>query len=290
MEDFTVIRKNETRESERQPPYAEISHGICAVIDTQPTYSQEGYPGSRRIIPISTIENPSSSNSPEFQRVGIDVLGISNEIYIQQTVELLDLIAAVESENRYLIKVPRGDTIFEAGEKSANWQRAIMGSARSFVLTIYDRSRNEVLRIYRMAACTCCFMYCCCLQHLVVYSPHLNLLGSVKQEWSMFVPTFTVKNANGESIYRIEGPSRCMYCVHTEDNFNILSFDGTRLVGSISNQWNDIQGQHNLSIMFPSEEGIHMRAVLLGAAFLMQYMFFESSKKASRIRLSRFNQ
>ncbi|XP_046383387.1 phospholipid scramblase 1-like [Ischnura elegans] len=290
MAEFGSARQYGNGAVEERPPYAEISSGTCAVINTQPTYNPQGHPRSRPIIPVAIVGNQQPQNQPEFQRAGIDVLGIADEIYVQQTVELLDLVAAVESENRYLIKVPRGDTIFEVAEKSSGCQRAVIGAARSFVLMIFDRSRNEVLRIYRMAACTCCFMYCCCLQNVEVYSPHSNLLGSIRQEWSMLIPTFSVRNAAGDRIYRIEGPSTFMFCVNMEDNFKIMSCDGTRIVGSISNIWNDVQAQHNLHVVFPRDEGTQMKAVLLGAAFLLQYMFFERSKRASRIRLNRFTQ
>ncbi|KAG8222967.1 hypothetical protein J437_LFUL000262 [Ladona fulva] len=208
---------------------------------------------------------------------------------IQQTVELLD--PAVESENRYVIKVPRGDTIFEVAERSSEWQRAILGSSRSFYLHVFDRSRREVLQLRRrQAACSCCLCHCCCafVQQVQVYIPPYTLLGSVTQECSLFVPTFLAKNAADDIIYKIEGPSSCIG-MNMESTFKILTYDGTREVGSIMNQWNDLHLQHNLRVIFPFEENSDMRAVLLGAAFLLQYMFFESSKKASRLRLSRFN-
>lgn len=53
-----------------------------------------------------------------------------------------------------------------------------------------------------------------------VYSPPGTLAGRIEQEWSICEPKFTVKNASGDVVLRIEGPF-CTYGICGDVEFQV---------------------------------------------------------------------
>jgi len=63
--------------------------------------------------------------------------------------------------------------------------------------------------------------FLCLLQSLDVFSPPGQLAGTVEQEWSICVPKFVVKNAEGEVVLRIEGPF-CTFSLCGSVEFQVI--------------------------------------------------------------------
>ncbi|XP_077865055.1 phospholipid scramblase 1-like [Saccoglossus kowalevskii] len=62
----------------------------------------------------------------------------------------------------------------------------------------------------------------------------------------------------------------------------VLSTDGATQVGKISKQWSGMVKEmftdaDNFGITFPMDLDVNMKAVMLGACFLIDFMFFEKS-------------
>lgn len=72
----------------------------------------------------------------------------------------LTVLANVESENRYIIKVPQGETLYCASETSASCERMCFGSSRSFVMKVYDQTQQEAFEFRRRLACGSCSFWC----------------------------------------------------------------------------------------------------------------------------------
>lgn len=73
-------------------------------------------------------------------------------------------------------------------------------------MKIFDAYRNETINFYRpYAPASCCFP--CCLHVLEVTLPNGQMIGSVKQEYSIYTH-FSVKDHNDDIILRIEGAGR----------------------------------------------------------------------------------
>lgn len=76
---------------------------------------------------------------------------------------------------------------------------------RPFDMKVMDAYQKEVIHFYRPLACaSCCFP--CCLQSIEVSSPPGQVIGRIDQEWTLCYPHYSVKNHNGETVLRIEGP------------------------------------------------------------------------------------
>lgn len=111
-----------------------------------------------------------------------------------------------------------------------------------------------------------------------VSSPPGTLVGTVEQEWSVCFPTFAIKNPNGETVLRIEGPF-CTMRICGDVEFNLTSADGKTKVGKISKQWTGLVREmftdaDYFGITFPMDLDVRMKAVMLGACFLIVSAIF----------------
>lgn len=111
------------------------------------------------------------------------------------------------------------------------------------------------------------------IQSMEVSSPPGTVVGTVEQEWSLFCPSFAVKNASGDTVLRVEGPF-CTMSICGDVEFKIMSADGNVQVGKISKQWSGLIREmftdtDYFGITFPMDLDVRMKAVMLGACFLI---------------------
>lgn len=82
-----------------------------------------------------------------------------------------------------------------------------------------------------------------------------------------------IKNVNGEIVLRIEGPM-CTFKMCRDIEFRIMTSDGFNKVGKISKQWSGLAREvftdaDYFGITFPMDLDVKMKAVMLGACFLI---------------------
>ncbi|RZC32018.1 phospholipid scramblase 2-like [Asbolus verrucosus] len=265
------------------PVFSEASSSVVTEPPSLMREQERLYQGTRRPIPVSTIDWQSAMTSHFSPLHGLDFLQDVNQLIIQQTVELTDLMSSLESENRYTVKVPRGETIYYATESSTSFQRTCFGSSRAFIMRLYDPTQQEAIQFKRRLACgSCCsvFFY---LQDLEVWIPPGEFIGKVAQNFNAQRPSFSIYNKQYDVIYKIEGPESAFGChLSKNHNFQIFSSDGSTQIGSIIHQWDQVQVAYNLYMQLPGHEhNTRHKALLLGAAFLLEYMYFENAKRKS---------
>uniref|UniRef100_A0A5F8G4L8 Phospholipid scramblase n=1 Tax=Monodelphis domestica TaxID=13616 RepID=A0A5F8G4L8_MONDO len=156
--------------------------------------------------------------------------------------------------------------------------RNCCGSLRPFVIKILDYSSHEVIHIERPLKCASCY-FPCCLQKLEIQSPPGSPIGYIVQKWHPFLPKFTVLNERHEKVLTIVGPYIVSSCFSNID-FNIKSLNEKVIVGKITKQWSGFFKEtftdaDNFSIQFPLDLDVKMKAVMLGACFLIDLLFFE---------------
>lgn len=185
-----------------------------------------------------------------------------------------------------------GQQVYYAVEDSGCLTRNCCGHLRPFDMKILDNFRNEVIHIYRPLECdSCCFP--CCLQRLEISSPPGTVIGTVEQDWSIFCPSYTVKNEFGATVLKIQGPF-CTFSMCGDVEFKVLSADGENQVGKISKQWSGLLREaltdaDNFGITFPMDLDVKMKATLLGACFLIVSNFISISGCRRKIRFSVVN-
>lgn len=135
-----------------------------------------------------------------------------------------------------------------------------------------------------------------------VQAPPGTTIGYISQDWHPFLPRFSIQGANKETVLKLEGP--CLACNCCGDvNFEAsasgfwslrnfiwlchLTFrycyfvalqlkgkDSDKPIGRISKQWSGLLKEvftdtDNFGIQFPLDMDVKMKAVLLGACFLI---------------------
>lgn len=211
---------------------------------------------------------------------GLEYLTAIDQLLVHQKVELLEAFLGFETQNKYTVKNSMGQKVYRATEDTDCCTRNCCGPARPFDIKVKDNSDNEVMHFQRDLRCTSCCCPCC-LQRLEVSAPPGNPIGYVIQEWSILAPQFRVENAAGECVLKIEGPI-CTMSICGDVEFKVMSKDGAVEVGKISKQWTGLLKEaftdtDNFGISFPMDLDVNMKAVLLGALFLIDYMFFEKA-------------
>lgn len=216
---------------------------------------------------------------------GLEYLTQIDQILIHQKVELLEAFIGFETNNQYEIKNSLGQKIYKAKEKNDCCTRNCCGSLRSFDMKIKDNNDREVIRLIRPFRCVSCWCPCC-LQEMEVQAPPGTTVGYVKQDWHPFLPKFSIQGPNKETLLRLEGP--CFACNCCGDvNFELKGKDGDNSIGRISKQWSGLLKEvftdtDNFGIQFPLDLDVKMKAVLLGACFLIDFMFFEKVGEANQ--------
>lgn len=261
-----------------QPGYPQPGHPQSGY--PQPGYPQPGYPQPGQQMGADQAGWVPRPTQPTNCPPGLEYLTMIDQLLVKQKVELLEAFTGFETANKYSIKNSVGQKVYYAAEDTDCCTRNCCGPARPFDMKILDNSGNEVIHVYRPLRCqSCC--YPCCLQHMEVTAPPGTVIGYVKQEWDICYPKFRVENAAEDTILRIEGPF-CTWSLCGDVEFKVLSRDGKSEVGSIRKQWSGLVREaftdaDNFGITFPMDLDVNAKATLLGALFLIDFMFFEKA-------------
>uniref|UniRef100_A0A6P4EKH5 Phospholipid scramblase n=1 Tax=Drosophila rhopaloa TaxID=1041015 RepID=A0A6P4EKH5_DRORH len=196
-------------------------------------------------------------------------------------VEFFEAITGFETNNRYSIQNALGQKVFYAVEDTNCCTRNCCPE-RPFHMKVFDHYlKEEVIHLHRPLGCSSvCFP--CCLHSIEVSAPPGNVIGSIEEEWSICRPSFRILNQSGDLALRIEGPM-CFCSVCCNVDFNVVSLTGDN-VGRISKKWSGL-GREFLTdadmfgITFQKNMDVSLKAVLLGATFLIDFMFFEKPCK-----------
>ncbi|KAL9908491.1 phospholipid scramblase 1 isoform X3 [Glossina fuscipes] len=253
-----------------QPGYGQLPGPIVTQPGVQPVPGQPTAQSSDWMIMPAGIPN-----CPR----GLEYLTTVDQLLVKQKVELLEAFTGFETNNKFSIKNALGQKVYYAVEENDCCTRNMCGPSRPFDMKIFDNYRNEVIHMHRPLACSSCLCMCC-LQSIEVSAPPGNVIGSVEQEWSICAPSFRIKNQLDEVVLRIEGPI-CTFSLCGDVEFNIMSLTGEN-IGKISKQWSGLAREiftdaDFFGITFPLDLDVRMKAVLLGATFLIDAMFFEKS-------------
>ncbi|XP_018596475.1 phospholipid scramblase 2 isoform X2 [Scleropages formosus] len=223
------------------------------------------------------VPNPPIPGCPP----GLEYLTQVDQLLIKQKVELIEALAGFESNNKYEIRNSMGQNVFYAVEENDCLSRQCCGPLRSFTIRVLDNFGREVITVTRPLKCMSCF-FPCCLQEMEVQSPPGNTVGYVLQQWHPFFPRFIIENENREPVLKLHGPFCGWSCLPDVD-FEIITMDEVSKIGKISKQWTGLLREvftdtDNFGIQFPMDLDVKMKAVMIGACFLIDFMFFENNQ------------
>ncbi|XP_015271718.1 PREDICTED: phospholipid scramblase family member 5-like [Gekko japonicus] len=211
---------------------------------------------------------------------GLEYLHQLDQIIIHQQVELLQVILGTETCSKYEIKNHMGQRVYFAVEENGCFDRNFCSPLRSFTIRITDNTGQEVITVNRPLRCNSCW-FPCYLQELEVQSPPGTTVGYVIQKWDPLLPKFTIRNENNEDVLKIIGPYATCGCFGDVD-FEVKSLNEMATIGKISKYWsgfvnNIFTNTANFGIQVPVDLDVKIKAVMIGACFLIDLMFFENS-------------
>ncbi|KAG7329704.1 hypothetical protein KOW79_005926 [Hemibagrus wyckioides] len=211
---------------------------------------------------------------------GLEYLTQVDQLLVHQKVELMEALLGWETNNQYVVKNSLGQQVWLATEESDFCTRMVCGPLRSFVMHLHDGVGQEVLTLTRPLKCGSCW-FPCCLQELEVQAPPGTAIGYVMQDWHPYLPKFTIRDERKRAVLRIVGPfCDCNCC--SDVIFKVISLDEASVIGRISKQWAGLDTEmftdaDHFGVQFPMNLEVKMKAVVLAACFLIDFMFFEHS-------------
>lgn len=218
---------------------------------------------------------------------GLAYLKPLESLMAKQVVSMTEMFTGFASQAKFGVFNDRGEQIYFAFEESDICQRIYCARTRRFDLHIVDSSNQEIIRVKRefryCAACGNCYACCsACQQEVAIESPPGNVIGYVTQTCSCWRPCYELKDVQGNVILTIAGPL-CIcdgpYACCCENKFTVYGSDGTTEVGAIHKKYRGfiaeaMSSADQFAIRFPIDMDVKMKAVALGALFLIDFSHF----------------
>ncbi|XP_067118476.1 phospholipid scramblase 1-like [Centruroides vittatus] len=220
---------------------------------------------------------------------GLEYLCTLDKLFVEQEVQLLEALTGFETANKYSIKNELGQIVYYAVEETDCLTRNLCGPIRPFEMKLLNSSANEIISLSRPLRCMTCWCPCF-LQELEVMAPPGTKIGLIKQDWSIMRTKFSIQNHEGEKMLSILGPCcncKCCNCC-CDVNFKVYDIEGNN-VGKISKKWSNLAKEaftnaDVFGISFPKDLDVTIKAVVLGACFLIDFMFFERSPEVKEVK------
>ncbi|CAF0925296.1 unnamed protein product [Rotaria sp. Silwood1] len=197
-----------------------------------------------------------------------------------------EALTGYQPTSKFSIFNRNGELLFNANEDSTCCQRCWCTNSREFTLYIRDTADNEVIRMSRALKCCCVCCWCgdceSCKQEIIVESPPSTIIGSVTHEGSRCRMRYTLRDANRTNVMGIIGPrcicdGDCSCCCDNE--FAIYGNDGITKIGGIRKKYAGFISEaftsaDSFTLEVPMDLDAKMKAVALGAVFLIEFMCF----------------
>ena len=197
----------------------------------------------------------------------MEILKEYDSLTICQQVEQMEVFTRYETHNKYRVLSPDSEDLFYAEEKSGNFfMMNFLHSKRPFVLDLTSIMDGSLfLRVDRPFR----FIF----QDATIYGGDGRELGSIAGQFKLLERNFHVLDSRKRKVYEISGPWFKPWTFHIKS--------GDAIVGKITKAWSGIMKEaftqaDNFGIEFPKHSTPELRAVLLGAVFLIDFAYFES--------------
>ncbi|XP_014400096.1 PREDICTED: phospholipid scramblase 4 isoform X2 [Myotis brandtii] len=122
------------------------------------------------------------------------------------------------------------------------------------------------------------------LTQLEVQCPPGITIGFVMDHWNLCRAVYSIQNEKKENVLSVRGPCSTYGC-GSDSVFEVKAINGISNIGSIIRKWNGLMSAmgnaDHFDIHFPLDLDVKMKAMIFGACFLIDFMYFERSPQHS---------
>ncbi|KJH46035.1 Scramblase [Dictyocaulus viviparus] len=248
--------------------------------------------------------------------IGLESLQGINAVLIQQKLELAEIVLDVETQNQYDILTMDNKLLFRVAEQSSFCVRCCCRNRRGFSMHVMDGNKNsankflltllanlhdrsiilksddimavhvvmKVNRSFQCCQCRCACIFCSC-DKINVEAPPGKQIGFVRQKCGLTIK-LDVFDADENKFAYIIGPTwccGCYPCCGREKVFKIYSSRDDSCIGTITKLWGGVIKEFftdadSFKVEFPIDMSIPAKAVLIGTAFLIDFIAFEDNQ------------
>jgi uncharacterized protein YxjI len=191
-------------------------------------------------------------------------------LVVGQKKEWGEILTGFEARNRYAVLDSAGELLYAADEEGGSFlARIFLKALRPFTVVVRALDGREVVRIERPFR----FYF----HRADVLAADGRHLGSIERRWSFLRRIYSVLDPKGREVCQLFGP-----ILHPW-TFEIRS--GPTVFGKITKKWSGLLKEaftdaDNFGVTFPVEWGAEVKAVFLGAVFLIDFVHFENKGNA----------
>jgi len=195
----------------------------------------------------------------------MDRLAAAKGLVITQKKEMMEVFTGFETKNRYVISDAAGPQLYFAAEEGTGFlSRNFLKSSRPWTIRVVHPDGTKALEISRP--------WRWFFHEAAIRDADGRVLGTIKRRWSLLRRVYSVCDSGGREICELFGP-----ILHPW-TFQIRS--GGTEVGAIKKKWSGLVTEaftkaDNFGVQFPPDADPSLKAVLLGAVFLIDFCHFE---------------
>ena len=212
-----------------------------------------------------TFENKADGD----KKSALQNLAAASALMVKQQKEWGEILTGFETKNKYEVADHWGNPMFQAEEEGGSFAtimtRFLLTALRPFTMHIFSTDGKGLLLLKRPFR----FFF----HELEVCKANGAPLGTVKRRFSILRRRYSVLDRHGNEIYQLFGP-----ILHPW-TFQIKN-DGIEY-GKITKKWSGLLKEgytdaDNFGVMFPTEWNVRLKALFLGAVFLIDFVLFEN--------------
>jgi len=193
-------------------------------------------------------------------------MSASSGVFVRQQKEWGEILTGFETKNKYAVSDTSGKDLYFAAEDAGSViVRMFLKAWRPFTIVVLDENGKEVLRIKRPFR----FYF----HQAEVVDSQGRSLGLIRKNFSLVRRKYSVTDSSGNELYELFGP-----ILHPW-TFKIRR-DGSE-EGKITKKWSgllkeSVTDADNFGVEFPPSCDVSNKALLLGAVFLIDFVYFEN--------------
>ncbi len=189
-----------------------------------------------------------------------------NGLVVIQQKEWGEILSGFETKNKYTISDRSGGRLYFAAEEAGSMLlRWFLKGLRPFTIAVLSEDGQVVLRVMRPFR----FYF----HRAEVVNAQGQSLGVIEKQFSIMRRIYSVFNSSGEEVFQLFGPILHPWTFQIKNN-------GVEY-GKITKKWSGLLKEgmtdaDNFGVTFPAQWDVKLKALFLGAVFLIDFVHFEN--------------